>query len=158
MKSTPTGSASGSSISNNRGARWTGTFAEYPPAMQRLLRFAGLDPEHALVRWGNFDRTVLLPSTVFEAEQSGRSYQFRPNVRSIWVRNFPVKGPVKAYFQVPDTPGDRRARQGNGRRDRERIDPDDQLMGPAGTRARSHGTLARDRAGRLLHARSVRRR
>jgi hypothetical protein len=81
-----------------------GTFAEYPPAMQQLLRYAGLDPEHALVRWGNFDRTVLLPSTVFEAEQSGRSYQFRPNVRSIWVRNFPVKGPVKAYFQVPESP------------------------------------------------------
>ncbi|HEX3448867.1 MAG TPA: SGNH/GDSL hydrolase family protein [Isosphaeraceae bacterium] len=81
-----------------------GTFAEYPPAMQRLLRYAGLDPEHALVRWGNFDRTVLLPSTVFEAEQSGRSYQFRPNVRSIWIRNFPVKGPVKAYFQVPESP------------------------------------------------------
>ena len=81
-----------------------GTFAEYPPAMQRVLRFAGLDPEHALVRWGNFDRTVLLPSTVFEAENSGRSYQFRPNVRSIWVRNFPVKGPVKAYFQVPENP------------------------------------------------------
>ena len=48
-----------------------GTFAKYPPAMQRVLHFAGLDPEHALVRWGNFDRTVLLPSTVFEAEQFG---------------------------------------------------------------------------------------
>jgi hypothetical protein len=81
-----------------------GTFAEYPPAMQRLLQFAGLDPDHALVRWGNFDRTVLLPSTVFEADETGRSYRFRPNMRSIWVRNFPVKGPVKAYFQVPDTP------------------------------------------------------
>ena len=80
------------------------TFAKYPPAMQKLLEFAGLDPAHALVRWGNYDRTVLLPSTVFEAEQSGRSYQFRPNVRSIWIRNFPVKGPVKAYFQVPETP------------------------------------------------------
>ena len=72
--------------------------------MQRLLRFAGLDPEHALVRWGNFDRTVLLPSTVFEPDETGRSYRFRPNVRSIWVRNFPMKGPVKAYFQVPDKP------------------------------------------------------
>ena len=100
----PTGSASGSLISNNRAARWPGTFAEYPPPMQRLLRFAGLDPEHALVRWGNFDRTVLLPSTVFEPDETGRSYRFRPNMRSIWVRNFPVKGPVKAYFQVPDTP------------------------------------------------------
>lgn len=81
-----------------------GTFAEYTPEQQRLVRFAGLDPEHALVRWGNFDRTVLLPSTVFEADESGRSYRFRPNMRSIWVRNFPVKGPMKAYFQAPDRP------------------------------------------------------
>ncbi len=82
-----------------------GTFAEYGPPMQRLLRFAGMDPEHVLVRWGNFDRTVLLPGTVFEADDTGRSYRFRPKVRSIWVRNFPVKGPVKAYFQVPEQPG-----------------------------------------------------
>ncbi len=80
------------------------TFAEYPLPMQALLRFAGLDPDHALVRWGNFDRTVLLPETVFEPDDSGRAYRFRPNMRSIWVRNFPVKGQVKAYFQVPDTP------------------------------------------------------
>jgi hypothetical protein len=82
----------------------TATFAEYPPAMQRLLRYAELDPDHALVRWGNFDRTVLLPGNIFEADESGRSYRFRPNVRSIWIRNFPVKGQVKAYFQVIDTP------------------------------------------------------
>jgi hypothetical protein len=80
------------------------TFAEYPPPMQGLLRFAGLDPDHALVRWGNFDRTVLLPGTIFEPDDAGRSYRFRPNVRSIWVRNFPVKGQVKGYFQVPDSP------------------------------------------------------
>jgi len=80
------------------------TYAEYTPALQGLLRFTGLDPDHALVRWGNHDRTVLLPSTVFEADNTGRSYRFRANVRSIWVRNFPVKGPVKAYFQVPDQP------------------------------------------------------
>jgi hypothetical protein len=80
------------------------TFAEYTPAGQALLRFAGLDPGHALVRWGNHDRTVLLPATIFEIDDLGRSYRFRPNVRSIWVRNFPVKGPVKAYFQVPDLP------------------------------------------------------
>jgi hypothetical protein len=80
------------------------TFAEYPPAMQRLLRFAELDPDHALVRWGNFDRTVLLPGNIFESDDTGRPYQFRPNVRSIWVRNFPVMGQVKAYFQVLDKP------------------------------------------------------
>ena len=34
----------------------------------------------------------------------GRSYRFRPDIRSIWVRNFPAKGAVKAYFQIPDTP------------------------------------------------------
>jgi len=91
-----------------------GTFAEYSPPRQRLLRFAGLDPEHALVRWGNFNRTVLLPATVFEVDDSGRSYRFRPNVRSIWVRNFPVRGPVKAYFQVPDAPGLTEAVAGTG--------------------------------------------
>jgi hypothetical protein len=80
------------------------TFAEYAPNLQRLLQFAGLDPEHALVRPGNFDRTVLLPGTVFEPDEKGRGYRFRPNFRSIWVRNFPVKGQVKAYFQVPDRP------------------------------------------------------
>ena len=90
-------------IEQSRGTL-AGTFAEYSPASQRLLRFAGLDPEHALVRWGNFDRTVLLPSTVFEPDQTGRSYRFRPNTRSIWVRNFPMKGQIKAYFPVPDTP------------------------------------------------------
>ncbi len=90
-------------IEQSRGTL-AGTFAEYPPATQRLLQYAGLDPDHALVRWGNFDRTVLLPSTVFEPDHAGRSYRFRPNVRSIWIRNFPMKGPLKAYFPVPDTP------------------------------------------------------
>ena len=63
-----------------------------------------MDPEHVVLRWGNFDKTVMLPSTVFEPDESGRSYRFRPGVRSIWVRNFPMKGDVKAYFQVPDDP------------------------------------------------------
>jgi hypothetical protein len=90
------------------------TFAEYTPAAQRLLRFAGLDPDHALVRWGNFYRTVLLPATVFEVDNSGRSYRFRSKVRSIWIHNFPMRGPVKAYFQVPDAPGLAEAVAGTG--------------------------------------------
>ncbi len=85
-------------------AKLASSFAEYDEAAQQLLRFAGIDPDHVLIRWGNFNRTVLLPSTVFEADDSGRSYRFRPNVRSIWLRNFPMRGDVKAYFQVPDTP------------------------------------------------------
>jgi hypothetical protein len=89
-------------ISQSR-SKLVSSFAEYDESQQALLRFAGLDPENALVRWGNFDRTVLLPSTIFEADDSGRSYRFRPNVRSIWLRSFPMKGNLKAHFQVPDT-------------------------------------------------------
>ena len=99
----PNGDGNGSTTSIGR-AQLVATFQEYDPPRQRLLRFAGMDPDHVLLRWGNFDRTVMLPSTVFEADESGRSYRFRPNVRSIWIRNFPAKGAVKAYFQIPDTP------------------------------------------------------
>ena len=103
-KSMPTGSGSGPSTCRAARAKLGATFNEYDEARQRLLRFAGMDPEHVLLRWGNFDRTVMLPSTVFEADESGRSYRFRPNVRSIWIYNFPAKGAVKAYLQLPDTP------------------------------------------------------
>jgi hypothetical protein len=72
--------------------------------MQGLLDYAGLDPAHALLRWGNFEKTLLLPSTVFEPDDSGRSYRFRPSVRSIWVRNMMLKGGILAYFPVPDGP------------------------------------------------------
>ena len=105
------------------------TFAEYRPAMQRLLRFAELDPDHALVRWGNFDRTVLLPANIFQADDTGRSYRFRPNVRSIWVRNFPVKGQVKAYFQVLDTPEIHDLVKGTGAVRRRGLASDHQLVG-----------------------------
>ena len=69
-----------------------------------------------------------------------------------------MKGPVKAYFQVPDTPELAEIVKGTVGPDRRRIDPDDQFMGPAWPRARSHRALARDRPGRLLHAGPVRRR
>ena len=39
------------------------TFAEYPPAAQRLLRFAELDPDHALVRWGTTTGPFSCPET-----------------------------------------------------------------------------------------------
>ena len=46
-------------------------FAEADPAMKRLMRYAGLDPGHGLLRWGNYNLTLLLPSTVFEADDAG---------------------------------------------------------------------------------------
>ena len=57
---------------------WVRDFAKESPDNQRLMRYAGLDPDHGLLRWGNFDRTLLLPSTVFEVDDNGRSYRFRP--------------------------------------------------------------------------------
>jgi hypothetical protein len=86
-------------------AKLRSTYSQYDPPMRRLLDYAGLDPDHALLRWGNFDRTLYLPSTVFEPDDSGRSYRFRPNTRSIWVRNLKLKGGILAYFPVPVGPG-----------------------------------------------------
>ena len=103
-RSTPTGSAGGSTTSSRPAAKLRSTYAEYDPPMRRLLDYAGLDPDHALLRWGNFDRTLYLPSTVFEPDDTGRSYRFRPDTRSIWVRNLKLKGGILAYFPIPVGP------------------------------------------------------
>lgn len=79
--------------------------AEADPPMKKLMRYAGLDPDHGLLRWGNYDQTLLLPSTVFEADDSGRSYRFRPFSHSIWLRNLTLRSGVLMFFLVPDGPG-----------------------------------------------------
>ena len=65
------------------------------------MRYAGLDPDHGLLRWGNYNRTLLLPSTVFEADDNGRSYRFRPCVDSIWLREITIRSGVLMFFLVP---------------------------------------------------------
>ena len=80
-------------------------FARTEPGNQRIMRYAGLDPEHGLLRWGNYDRTLLLPATIFEEDEAGRSYRLRPNTRAIWVRNLTLKTGVLMFFLVPDGPG-----------------------------------------------------
>ncbi len=95
-------------------AKLRDVYAGYDPAMKRLLTYAGLNPDHALLRWGNFDRTLYLPSTVFEPDDTGRSYRFRPNTRSIWVRNMKLRGGILAYFPVPEGPGLSEAVAGTG--------------------------------------------
>ncbi len=72
---------------------------------QRLMRYAGLDPEHGVLRWGNFDRTLLLPSKVFEADDTGRAYRLLPCVKSVWLRNLTLRSGVLMFFLVPDGPG-----------------------------------------------------
>jgi hypothetical protein len=80
-------------------------FAEQGPPMRRLMAYAGLDPDHALARWGNYHLTLLFPSKVFEADDRGRSYRFRPLTRSIWLMNLPQYEDAAVFFLVPDGPG-----------------------------------------------------
>lgn len=80
-------------------------YQEISPEYQRLLRYAGLEPGRGLLRWGNYNRTLLLPETIFEPDDAGRSYRFKPNTHSIWLRNLTLKSGVLMFFQVPDGPG-----------------------------------------------------
>ncbi len=93
--------------------RLRNTFGEYTEPQRRLLEIAGMDPDHVVLRWGNFDKTVMLPGTVYEPDET-RSYRLRPGVRSVWIRNFPIKGDMKAFFQIPDRPEARASVQGTG--------------------------------------------
>jgi hypothetical protein len=79
-------------------------YASTAPAYQGLMRYAGLDPDHGLLRSGNYDQTLLLPSTVFEPDDAGRSYRMRPCVDSIWLREVTIQAGVLAFFLVPDRP------------------------------------------------------
>ncbi len=79
-------------------------YAEADSPHRRLMLYAGLDPEHGLIRWGNYNLTLLLPSSVFEADERGRSYRLRPDTRSIWLRNLTLQNGVLMFFLVPDRP------------------------------------------------------
>ncbi|MFO0959315.1 MAG: SGNH/GDSL hydrolase family protein [Isosphaeraceae bacterium] len=85
-------------------ARYERVYAKSDPDMRALLDDAGMDPDHALLRWGNYDWTLLLSPAVFEADDSGRSYRFRPNRRSAWLRGLTLEQGVQAMFLVPETP------------------------------------------------------
>jgi lysophospholipase L1-like esterase len=73
-----------------------------------------MDPEHGLLRWGNYNWTLLLSSKVFEADDRGRSYRLRPLTRSIWLRKVPIGKGFPAFFLVPDGPGLADAIRGTG--------------------------------------------
>ncbi len=77
--------------------------------MRELFRVVGMDPDHALIRYGRGDEAFVISSQVFEPDEHGRSYRFRPNTRSIWLRQITLrKGPF-GLFQVLDTPKHRAA-------------------------------------------------
>ena len=91
-----------------------GIYESPGPDMQRLMRYAGLDSDHGLLRWGNYDRTLLLPSAIFEADDNGRSYRLRPCVDAVWLREITIRSGVLMFFLVPDGPGLAAAMKGTG--------------------------------------------
>ena len=56
----------------------------------------------------------MISPQVFEQDDHGRSYRFRPNTRSIWLRQITLRGGPFAMFQVPDTPAHRAAARAAG--------------------------------------------
>src|SRR5262249_52272180 len=87
----------------------TGTFHrvydESSPAVRRLLDYAGMGRDTALLRTGNFDKVLVLPSSVFDPDDSGRSYRLKPNLRSVWLGGVNLTHGMNGFFLVPDTPG-----------------------------------------------------
>jgi hypothetical protein len=75
------------------------------PALQGLMRYAGMDPAHAVIRWANHDWTILLSSKVFEDDDEGRSYRLLPRTRSVWLRPMSRTDNLNMFFAVPDGPG-----------------------------------------------------
>lgn len=89
-------------------------YASDTPAMRRLLDAAGMAPDSAIVRWGNFDWTLLLSSKVFENDDNGRSYRLRPNLGAVWLKVGHLPDGLEGFFLVPDTPEMMRALEGTG--------------------------------------------
>jgi hypothetical protein len=77
--------------------------------MRELFRVAGMDPERGLIRYGRADQAFLISSQVFERDEHGRSYRFRPSTRSVWLRQITLRNGPFGMFQVLDTPEHRAA-------------------------------------------------
>jgi hypothetical protein len=80
-------------------------YDEADRSLKRLFDYAGLDPDRAVHRWGNYTRTLLLPGKVFEEDDNGRSYRLKPHTKSIWLRGLTLKAGVLMFFLVPYGPG-----------------------------------------------------
>jgi hypothetical protein len=87
-------------------------YLDAEPDCRRMLRYAGLDPEQMLLCPGNYDWTLVLSSKVFDADDSGRSYRFKPQTHSIWLMYYPRYGGGPMPLLVPDGPGLRDAVRG----------------------------------------------
>jgi hypothetical protein len=79
------------------------------PQWRRILKAAGMAPEDVLLRWANYDWTVVLSSKVFEADDSGRAYKMRPSSKAFWTRNHALPDSLNSFFFLPDVPEVRQA-------------------------------------------------
>jgi hypothetical protein len=86
-------------------ATYRRVFAQLDPSFQALVRAAGMAPDDAVIRWGNYDRTLVLSSKVFEPDDNGRSYHLRPNTRAFWLlRRVSLAEGLHGLFLIPDSP------------------------------------------------------
>ena len=74
-----------------------------------LFDVAGMAPGTGMVVYGRGDQSFLISSQVFERDDRGRSYRFRPNLRSVWLRQVTLHNGPFGLFLVPDTPAHREA-------------------------------------------------
>ena len=103
-----------------RGVEWTraalaNEITVGGPRIERMLRAARMDPETAVIRWGNFDMTLVLSSDVFEPDDAGRSYRFKPCARSVWMTGLSLRGhPACSRCPTRRRPSPRVRRPGAG--------------------------------------------
>ena len=151
------GGTSAGWVSSRPGRGSSNSSPRASPAYQKLMRYAGMDPEHGLLRWGNYYWTLLLSSKVFEPDDQGRSYRLRPGLRSIWLRNSAIMaGP--AFYLVPDGPGLAEAIRGTTAVPLESSRQMTNSWGLRGPEPDLDAPLRGHRAGRLVHAGDVHRR
>ena len=82
-------------------------FDQSSPAMQHLFEVAGMSPQpganQVLIRPGNINWGLILSSSVYEPHPS-LSFRFRPNTRSIFLRNVILAEGLTAIAHLPDSP------------------------------------------------------
>lgn len=84
-------------------------YNETTDEMRALFRITGMDPDHALIRYGRADQGFMISPQVFEPDDRGRSYRLRPNTKSVWLRQITLQNGPFGLFQVHDTPEVREA-------------------------------------------------
>lgn len=85
-------------------ATYRAIYGDVAPELRRLIDYGGLGPDQAVIRWGNYDRILLLPSSAFMPDDSGRSYRLRPHTRSVWLKAIDLPDSrLRGFFLMPDT-------------------------------------------------------